>query len=178
MHVISKKFDFCYGHRVHTQSLDPDLSLNGKLSCRHLHGHQGVVTVELYSYQLDDQGMVTDFKNLQWFKKFLDDSFDHKMILDRNDPGLEHILPKNWEKSFEMVYTGTMWCFKPKQNFDNPLHEIMEGFVLVNFVPTSENLCRFLFKIVESEMSKLKGVKVNSVVFNETPKSKAVFYAD
>ena len=49
------------------------------------------------------------------------------------------------------------------------LREIYEGLVLVNFVPTSENLAKWIFDIVTE---KLKGYAiVEKVEFHETPKT-------
>jgi len=67
---ISKQFDFCYGHRVWSQELNPEYSLDDCLMCRHLHGHQGKVLVHMESEKLKN-GMVTDFKHLNWFKKII-----------------------------------------------------------------------------------------------------------
>ena len=92
MWEISKEFDFCYGHRVWSQSLNVEFSLDSCLMCRHLHGHQGKVIVYLKSDTLKS-GMVTDFKHLNWFKKFLDDVIDHKFIIDINDPLFSTLLP-------------------------------------------------------------------------------------
>ena len=92
MWEISKEFDFCYGHRVWSQSLNVEFSLDSCLMCRHLHGHQGKVIVYLKSDTLKS-GMVTDFKHLNWFKKFLDDVIDHKFIIDINDPLFATLLP-------------------------------------------------------------------------------------
>ena len=89
---ISKEFDFCYGHRVWSQELNVDFSMDPCLKCRHLHGHQGKVIVYLESNNLKN-GMVTDFKHLNWFKHFLDDVLDHKFIIDINDPLFETLLP-------------------------------------------------------------------------------------
>ena len=44
---ISKEFDFCYGHRVWSQTLNIDFSLDACLKCRHIHGHEGKVIVYL-----------------------------------------------------------------------------------------------------------------------------------
>ena len=49
MWEISKEFDFCYGHRVWSQSLNVEFSLDSCLMCRHLHGHQGKAIVYLKS---------------------------------------------------------------------------------------------------------------------------------
>ena len=52
--------------------------------------------------------------------------------------------------------------------------EYYEGFFIVNFVPTSENLCKWLYEVAETKMS-LIGVKVKEIAWNETPKSRAVY---
>lgn len=173
---ISKEFDFCYGHRVWSQELNTEFSLDGCLKCRHLHGHQGKVIVYLQSKELNN-GMVTDFKHLNWFKQFLDDVLDHKFILDLNDPLYPTLLPHiNKEEliSFEEGY------FLPNLNniINEELHikEMYEGYVLVDFVPTSENISAWLLKIVANKMKKLN-VEVSHLEFLETPKSKSTFYA-
>lgn len=94
MWTIDKQFDFCYGHRVWTQELDKEYSLDTHTKCRHLHGHQATVVVHLGSDKLD-KGMVTDFKHLGWLNQFLDDYLDHKFILDKNDPILPYLLHGN-----------------------------------------------------------------------------------
>lgn len=96
---ISKSFDFCYGHRVWSQELNPDYSLDSCLKCRHLHGHQGQVVIYLEAQKLEN-GMVTDFKHLSWFKAFLDDVLDHKFIIDINDPLFETLIPNVDKKKF------------------------------------------------------------------------------
>jgi 6-pyruvoyltetrahydropterin/6-carboxytetrahydropterin synthase len=151
---ISKEFDFCYGHRVWSQTLNSEFSIDSCLKCRHLHGHQGKVIVYLQAEELKD-GMVTDFKHLNWFKLFLDDVLDHKFILDINDPLFSKLLPDI--KKDELV------------KFD-------EGYVIVDFVPTSENISAWLLKIVAKKMAKLN-VEVSHIEFLETPKSKSTFYA-
>ena len=49
---ISKEFEFCYGHRVWSQTLDTEFSLDGCLKCRHLHGHQGKILVYLSPFEI------------------------------------------------------------------------------------------------------------------------------
>ena len=91
MWQITKHFDFCYGHRVHTQELDAELSCNSPCKCRHLHGHQGKLEISLSANRLNN-GMVTDFHHLNWVKPWIDQYFDHKMILDKKDPYLKSLL--------------------------------------------------------------------------------------
>jgi 6-pyruvoyltetrahydropterin/6-carboxytetrahydropterin synthase len=175
--AIDKSFDFCYGHRVHNQQLNTEYSLDGCLACRHLHGHQGKIKIFLESDYLQE-GMVTDFKHLNWFKKFLDDTLDHKFIMDINDPLLSHEVPEYCNEGIldlskchiqepEMYWTPDLEVIK-----DGPqaVFEKYEGMVFVDFVPTSENICAWLLSVAERKMEPL-GVRVSAVEFWETPKS-------
>ena len=187
---IDKQFDFCYGHRVHNQKLNTEFSLDGCLKCRHLHGHQGTIKVGLESDTLNE-GMVTDFKHLNWLKEVMDKWFDHKIIFDKRDPLLAHEVPElfNYGIPFEECLTKpseyNFWISDinvidkiSKMNnypfFDddefNAIIEKYEGIVFVDFVPTSENLCKFIFDLVKVKMKDLD-VKVSYVDYWETPKS-------
>lgn len=174
---ISKQFDFCYGHRVWSQELNPDFSLDACLMCRHLHGHQGTIIVHLESDTLSN-GMVTDFKHLNWFKKFIDDTLDHKFIIDINDPLFETLLPHFKDKknliSFEDGYKIPQLA--SLQEKEKHIIEMYEGYVIVDFVPTSENLSAWLLKIVQKKMSPFD-VKVSHIEYFETPKSKSTVYS-
>lgn len=174
--TIAKEFDFCYGHRVHNQTLNSEYSIDNRCVCRHLHGHQGKVIVRLSSDTLNS-GMVTDFKHLNWFKKFIDDVLDHKFIIDRGDPMFDTIVPSQADiigwKVFPEGY-NIVDLEKINYSTQNGLIEILEGFVVVNFVPTSENLSKWLFGIVEQKMAPL-GIQVDSVHFYETPKSSSQY---
>lgn len=173
--IISKEFDFCYGHRVWSQKLDSEFSLDNRCVCRHLHGHQGKIIVRLDAYKLKD-GMVTDFKHLNWFKKFIDDALDHKFIIDKSDPMFNTIIPGGenlpWITKNEGYSIIDPVYFKFITN--EPLIEILEGFVVVDFVPTSENISKWLFNIVKAKMEKIN-VKTTSVHFFETPKSSSLY---
>lgn len=173
---ISKAFDFCYGHRVWSQELNEEFSLDPCLKCRHLHGHQGKIVIYLEANQLE-KGMVTDFKHLNWFKVFLDDVLDHKFILDINDPLYESLLPlsnKNQLIEFDEGYK--IVDLTKLKDYENHIIEMYEGFIIVDFVPTSENLSAWFLEIAQKKMSKLN-IKVSSVEFAETPKSTSQVYA-
>ncbi len=174
---ISKQFDFCYGHRVWSQELNKDYALDDCLMCRHLHGHQGKIIVHLQSNNLQN-GMVTDFKHLNWFKKFLDNTLDHKFILDINDPLFDTLLPhyknkQNFKSMPQSYMIPDLTILK-----DEPIHikELYEGYIIVNFVPTSENLSAWLLKIVQEKMAKID-IEVSHLEYFETPKSKSVVYS-
>lgn len=174
---ISKQFDFCYGHRVWSQELNTEFSLDDCLMCRHLHGHQGKVLVHMESEKLEN-GMVTDFKHLNWFKKFLDDTIDHKFIIDINDPLFPTLLPhyKNKENLISMKENYRIPNLTTVQNEEIYIQEMYEGFIIVDFVPTSENLSAWLLKIVQEKMSKID-IKISHLEYFETPKSRSVVYS-
>jgi 6-pyruvoyltetrahydropterin/6-carboxytetrahydropterin synthase len=174
---ISKEFDFCYGHRVWSQELDKEFSINGCLACRHLHGHQGKVIIHLESDKLN-KGMVTDFNHLNWFKQFLNDTVDHKFIIDSNDPLFDTML-SHYKGATNLIDMGNGYKI-PDLNIlkDEPsyIKEMYDGYIIVDFVPTSENISAWLMKIVQSKMDKFD-VKVSHIEFYESPKSKSVVYS-
>tara|TARA_B100000965_G_scaffold113594_1_gene93752 strand:+ start:8015 stop:8461 length:447 start_codon:yes stop_codon:yes gene_type:complete len=57
--------------------------------CRFLHGYSLSFKFLFGCHQLDEKNWVVDFGGLKPLKKWLEDHFDHKMILDKNDPHLE-----------------------------------------------------------------------------------------
>ena len=175
MWKIAKEFEFCYGHRVWSQTLNAEYSLDSCLKCRHLHGHQGKLVVYLQAYELQD-GMVTDFKHLNWLKKWLDDVLDHKFIMDINDPVFPQLFPGLKDNLVMEDIDGEHSFRVPAphlyENLEAPMNEIYEGLVFVDFVPTSENLSKWIFDIVSEKMRKI-GVKVTGVQFFETPKSQS-----
>jgi 6-pyruvoyltetrahydropterin/6-carboxytetrahydropterin synthase len=168
---ISKIFEFDYGHRVWTQKLNPEYSLDNKCVCRHLHGHRGVVEIVLEG-DVQQNGMVTDFKHLNWFKKWLDDSLDHKFIIDANDPLFSSLVPN--VNAFGLIDQTYFKNVNTEAVKDDNLLEWLESFCIVDFVPTSENVCKWLFSVVSPKMQKI-GIKVKAIKFKETPKSLCVY---
>lgn len=185
MYSIEKQFDFCYGHRVWTQKLDPEFSLDSCHACRRLHGHQGAIHIKLEAEVLTE-GMITDFKHLNFFKKWLDDTLDHKFIMDLQDPSLKFLFPLLYECLQDNLVFDRFEGNKEKlsdyykvrksvyEHHDLCLQEIYEGLVFVNFVPTSENLSKWILDMVQEKMQPL-GVTVKEVKFCETPKSNAIY---
>ena len=180
--TIDKQFDFCFGHRVWTQQLNTKYSLDGCMACRHLHGHQGLMKVFLASNELE-RGMVTDFKHTNAFKKWVDDTLDHKFIMDLNDPLLKHECPDLFEEDIfqdQLIVLDKEYGFwRPNYqslwySYDSPechaINEKYEGMIFVDFVPTSENLCKWWFDVATKMLEGL-GIEVCAVEYWETPKS-------
>jgi len=175
---ISKEFDFCYGHRVWSQELNKDFSIDSCLACRHLHGHQGKVIIHLESDKLT-KGMVTDFNHLNWFKCFLDDTIDHKFIIDSNDPLYNTMLPhyKDQNNLIQMEQGFKIPDLTIVKDEHPSILEMYEGFIVVDFVPTSENISSWFMEIVKNKMASFN-IKVVKIEFYESLKSKSVVFAD
>jgi 6-pyruvoyltetrahydropterin/6-carboxytetrahydropterin synthase len=77
MYSVTKRIDFCYGHRL--------MEYDGV--CRHPHGHNAAVEIEIRTEALDARNMVADFTDIKHVvKQWIDRELDHKMILRRDDP--------------------------------------------------------------------------------------------
>ena len=77
MYSVTKRIEFCYGHRL----------LDYEGVCRHPHGHNGVAEIEIHTGALDSRNMVVDFSEIRRIVKgWIDQELDHKMILRRDDP--------------------------------------------------------------------------------------------
>jgi 6-pyruvoyltetrahydropterin/6-carboxytetrahydropterin synthase len=77
MYSVTKRIDFCYGHRL--------LDYGG--ICRHPHGHNAVAEIEIRTESLDGRNMVCDFSDIKRIvKTWIDREIDHRMVLRRDDP--------------------------------------------------------------------------------------------
>ncbi len=77
MYLVTKRIEFCYGHRL--------LDYDG--ICKHPHGHNAVVEVDVRTDRLDKRNMVADFSDIKRVVKgWIDRELDHKMILRHDDP--------------------------------------------------------------------------------------------
>ncbi len=107
LYKVTRQIEFCYGHRL--------LDYAGK--CRRLHGHNGLLEVDVAADALDSLGMVVDFTRIKdVVKGWVDEHLDHRMILCRRDP-LVPIL----------------------QELDEPPY-------LLDDNPTAENIARHIFE--------------------------------
>jgi 6-pyruvoyltetrahydropterin/6-carboxytetrahydropterin synthase len=104
---VTKVIEFSYGHRL--------LDHNGK--CRHLHGHNGLLEVDVSAEQLDAMGMVVDFGFVNdVVRTWVNENLDHKMLLATNDPAVP------------------------------VLQTLGEPLVLLDETPTAENICRLIWR--------------------------------
>lgn len=112
MYTVIKEIHFCYGHRL--------LAYQGK--CRHLHGHNGKVEIELAAKALDQLGMVMDFEEVKrHVQSWIDAELDHKMLLSREDPAVP------------------------------VLQRLQEPLVLMDCNPTAENIAKMIFEYAKQK---------------------------
>lgn len=200
MFQIAKQFDFCYGHSVHCQLLNPTLSCNSKPKCRHLHGHNGIIKVYLGAGCLNKQQMVLDFNDLNFFKEFVNKVLDHKFIIDKNDSAYAVLILEplfrlettpqeifHQHESGCLVFDESAWneVLQTAKNHSvelpytsdeiKRLGELMEGYVIVDFVPTSERLCQWLYEVIVGQLPETHKFLVQAVEFFETPKTRAYY---
>ena len=57
--------------------------------CHLLHGYSLKFKFKFASTKLDDKNWVVDFGGLKELKEWLQDNFDHKVIVDSNDPEID-----------------------------------------------------------------------------------------
>jgi 6-pyruvoyltetrahydropterin/6-carboxytetrahydropterin synthase len=108
MYSVTKRLDFCYGHRL----------LDYEGICKHPHGHNAVVEIEIQAETLDRRNMVTDFSDIKnVMKAWIDRELDHKMILRADDP------------------------------LARTLQEMGEPIFVVDSNPTVERIARLLFDV-------------------------------
>ncbi len=90
MYSVTKRIEFCYGHRL--------LDYDG--ICKHPHGHNAVAEIEVRTSSLDPRNMVCDFSDIKRIVKgWIDRELDHKMVLRHDDP-----LVKPLEQLGEPIY--------------------------------------------------------------------------
>jgi len=96
--------------------------------CENLHGHTWKVRIVVEGKELDQSGMLIDFKDLKKHLKIIHDEFDHKFLNN-----------------------------------------------LVDFSPTSENLAKYIYDKMESELP--KQVKLVEITVWESDTSCATYNA-
>lgn len=176
--------EFDYGHNVWTQELDEKLSCSSQCKCKWRHGHRGKVIAYLTADELTGakENMVIDFNDMKIMTKWIDSTLDHKYLVDINDPANFDTFSHFWvngkiDDSHLIKKPEGNWIINPEsyKNMDDILKTKYESYVIVPFVPTSEQLSKWMFEVM-SMLIKSTGVKVHKIEWYETPKSRATYY--
>ncbi len=218
MFEICKEFTFSAAHSIYSQRLLKGLADDTYPKCRRLpgHGHNYKVLIYLKSESLDSSQMVTDFGHLKWFKVFLKEFLDHKLIVGMEDKPFFFLLEKldilkdgkivipkigGGEPEAKMLTVNKYYEIEKEEFHPVPVSEIkdyhfltfsdfnprntenfkldfyqrfFDGIAFFSGSPTSENLSRFIFKLVNKKMEKLK-IKCSKVSIYETESSFASY---
>ena len=137
MYSVCKEFSFDAAHRLH------NLSYESK--CKNLHGHKYFISLRLFRKELNEGGMIIDFKHFGLFEDYIDNNFDHATIIAQDDMQLR-------------TACATL----------NTLHTTIP-FDLT----TSENIAKHLFDVAKGYYNNL--CDEIEIKVNETPKNYASF---
>ena len=102
MYKISKEFSFCASHIL--------MGLPKGHPCSSLHGHNYTVIFTFQSKELDEVGMIIDYRSLDIIKQFINTKFDHKHLNDviAANPTAENIAKyfyDNFKETFYQLYS-------------------------------------------------------------------------
>lgn len=78
--------------------------------CRLLHGHSFDFDFEFTSSSLDECGFVIDFGELKWLKKWLEDRFDHTLLVVADDPEMEVFEDLQFRHACKVVVVPAASC--------------------------------------------------------------------
>lgn len=62
---------------------------NHKGHCSQIHGHNWAFEFEFKATSLDECGFVVDFGGLKWLRAWIEERFDHTLVLNDTDPWLK-----------------------------------------------------------------------------------------
>ena len=121
--------------------------------CRFVHGYDRSVHIVFQCKELDDKHWVMDFGGLRDFKAWLDDLFDHTLLINEDDPEMEFF--KEMEK-----------------------RELCKLRVLPNI--GMEGSAKYIFDYLENWLKEKTGDRVTcySVECRENDKNSAIYYKD
>ena len=140
MFVASRYHDISCGHR----------GVGHENKCKHLHGHNYRVHFDVTSNNTDELGRVVDFSVIKSdLCMWLEDNWDHKMLIWCSDPLLEGL-----------------------QSLDN------SSIVVVPFNPTAENMAKYLVEVIGPAELSCKSLTLSKVTIEETMKCSATYYKD
>ena len=142
--TVMRQIRFCAGHRL----------LNHEGKCANLHGHNYLVEFHVTGSEVDKLGRVVDFAVInKLFKGWIDDNWDHGMILwDQDRDAIEALQQITPQRIFEMPYN-----------------------------PTAENMARYLMQEIGPRLlGSVEGydLTLSRVVVWETEKSSATVTCD
>jgi len=159
--IITKEIEIDMGHRV----------MNHKSKCRSCHGHRYKIEVGVNDKLVtiigsSDEGMVMDFGDLkQIMMREIDAEYDHGFIISRDD---KLLIEKFGVELFNSWKVNHKWL---------NINDIETKLIVVDFIPTAENLAKHWFIILKEQLEKIN-IRIHHVKIWETPTSTALYTID
>ena len=111
--------------------------------CSYLHGYSLGFRFTFETNELDKRNWVYDFGGCKWIKVFLEQTFDHKLLIDKNDPDIDHIYKIHDENMAQVLSMDGVGCEKFSEhvyNFVAPkVYEETKGRVSLQSVECFEH---------------------------------------
>ena len=86
--------------------------------CSYLHGYSLGFRFTFETNELDKRNWVYDFGGCKWIKVFLEQTFDHKLLIDKNDPDIDHIYKIHDENMAQVFTMDGVGCEKFSEYVD------------------------------------------------------------
>ena len=83
-----------------------------KSKCHFIHGYALKIRLEFSANELDKNNWVVDFGNMKRLKQALQDLFDHKMLVARDDPHLDWLMEAHNRGIADVVTVESTGCEK------------------------------------------------------------------
>jgi len=141
--------------------------MNWKREAKHLHGHSGLLTLELENTVDPETGFAFPCKEAQKIAWEVADHFHHATLFEEGDPLLEAML-STYEK--EGIINDPAYCV-PLKKID---HELAWSYpeyriVVTKKVSTCENLCELFYELLKDKLP-IKKVTFRSSLMNAATK--------
>lgn len=137
VYFVTIEIQFEYGHRLTKHQ--------GK--CCHIHGHNGVIVVQIESSSLNENDVVIDFGDVKKFlQEWIDIHWDHAFLVNTDDP-LGEILHR----------------------FDPTLRI----FYFQQADPTAEKMAEYLYHVLKQQIP--DELYIQAITVHETERSSATY---
>ena len=94
--------------------------------CSLIHGYSLGFRFEFEAFELDDKNWVYDFGNCKWIKQYLEDNFDHKLAVDKNDPNLNDFIALEEKGLAKVIQMDGVGCEKFAEHVYNYVAPIID----------------------------------------------------
>lgn len=142
MYSVAKTFEFEASHK---------LVLSYDSPCSNIHGHSYKVLIEVFSDELNVEGMVIDFSELKSINEWVMNNWDHSLIVSKDDPSFEDLDGLNCAKVHRFEWSNV----------------------------TAELMARTLFDILQNNIAdKINSLKRINIEVWETSSNRATYSRD